>query len=79
MYRFLSTCNWIFIPGSPSLIGRLIFLQQILNYSQVAESGREFVKRLSNLTIQSTLFVPANDGLYVNQVRYTENVFDRSI
>ncbi|XP_062339471.1 stabilin-2 [Osmerus eperlanus] len=43
------------------------FLSQILNYSQISESGREFVKRLSNLTIQSTLFVPANDGLYPNQ------------
>ncbi|XP_051746711.1 stabilin-2 isoform X3 [Ctenopharyngodon idella] len=40
--------------------------QQILNYSTSA-SGKEFVNHLSNITIQSTLFVPDNDGLYSNQ------------
>ncbi|XP_042259475.1 stabilin-2 [Thunnus maccoyii] len=43
------------------------FLTQILNYSQVSESGKQFVKRLSNLTVQSTLFVPDNSGLANNQ------------
>ncbi|KAM9334912.1 stabilin-2 [Symphorus nematophorus] len=43
------------------------FLTQILNYSQVSESGKLFVRRLSNLTVQSTLFVPNNDGLPDNQ------------
>ncbi|XP_040886255.1 stabilin-2 isoform X2 [Toxotes jaculatrix] len=43
------------------------FLTQILNYSQTSESGRQFVKRLGNLTVQSTLFVPDNDGLPDNQ------------
>uniref|UniRef100_A0A672KQA3 Stabilin-2-like n=1 Tax=Sinocyclocheilus grahami TaxID=75366 RepID=A0A672KQA3_SINGR len=42
------------------------FLAQILNYSTSA-SGKEFVNRLSNITIQSTLFVPDNDGLFSNQ------------
>ncbi|XP_026218248.1 stabilin-2 isoform X2 [Anabas testudineus] len=44
------------------------FLTQILNYSQVSESGKQFVKRLSTLTVQSTLFVPENSGLSDNQV-----------
>lgn len=43
------------------------FLTQILNYSQVSESGRQFVKRLGNATVQSTLFVPDNSGLPANQ------------
>ncbi|XP_056132482.1 stabilin-2 isoform X2 [Lampris incognitus] len=43
------------------------FLTQILNYSLVSVSGKEFVKRLSNLTVQSTLFVPDNIGLPENQ------------
>ncbi|XP_037615817.1 stabilin-2 [Sebastes umbrosus] len=43
------------------------FLTQILNCSQVSESGRQFLKRLSNLTVQSTLFVPDNTGLPANQ------------
>uniref|UniRef100_A0A8C8EX57 Stabilin 2 n=1 Tax=Oncorhynchus tshawytscha TaxID=74940 RepID=A0A8C8EX57_ONCTS len=43
------------------------FLSQILNYSQMSVSGKQFMKRLSNLTIQSTLFVPDNTGLYQNQ------------
>uniref|UniRef100_A0A3Q1H6M0 Uncharacterized protein n=1 Tax=Anabas testudineus TaxID=64144 RepID=A0A3Q1H6M0_ANATE len=43
------------------------FLTQILNYSQVSESGKQFVKRLSTLTVQSTLFVPENSGLSDNQ------------
>nr|XP_019961729.1 PREDICTED: stabilin-2-like [Paralichthys olivaceus] len=43
------------------------FLTQILNCSQVSSSGKQFVERLSNLTVQSTLFVPDNDGLPDNQ------------
>ncbi|KAM9705237.1 stabilin-2-like [Menidia menidia] len=43
------------------------FLTQVLNYSEVSESGRQFVKRLSNLAVQSTLFVPDNSGLPGNQ------------
>ncbi|XP_039999160.1 stabilin-2 isoform X2 [Xiphias gladius] len=43
------------------------FLTQILNYSQESDSGKHFVKRLSNLTVQSTLFVPDNNGLPDNQ------------
>ncbi|TKS90348.1 EGF-like and X-link domain-containing adhesion molecule 2 Fasciclin [Collichthys lucidus] len=43
------------------------FLTQVLNYSRVSESGKTFMKRLSNLTVQSTLFVPDNDGLPDNQ------------
>ncbi|KAI3366323.1 hypothetical protein L3Q82_000431 [Scortum barcoo] len=43
------------------------FLTQILNCSQASESGKQFVKRLSNLTVQSTLFVPDNNGLPDNQ------------
>ncbi|KAI4790761.1 hypothetical protein KUCAC02_034421 [Chaenocephalus aceratus] len=43
------------------------FLTQILNGSQLSESGKQFVKRLSNLAVQSTLFVPENSGLPDNQ------------
>ncbi|XP_074554721.1 stabilin-2 [Halichoeres trimaculatus] len=43
------------------------FLTQILNSSQASESGRQFMKRLSNITVQSTLFVPDNNGLPDNQ------------
>uniref|UniRef100_A0A673XNN0 Stabilin 2 n=1 Tax=Salmo trutta TaxID=8032 RepID=A0A673XNN0_SALTR len=57
------------------------FLSQILNYSQMSVSGKQFMKRLSNLTIQSTLFVPDNTGLYQNQVqehpvRHTDMHYD---
>ncbi|XP_016412871.1 stabilin-2-like [Sinocyclocheilus rhinocerous] len=51
------------LSARPSLSN---FLAQILNYSTSA-SGKEFVNRLSNITIQSTLFVPDNDGLFSNQ------------
>uniref|UniRef100_A0A3B4ESD6 Stabilin 2 n=1 Tax=Pundamilia nyererei TaxID=303518 RepID=A0A3B4ESD6_9CICH len=43
------------------------FLTQILNCSQASESGKQLVQRLSNLTVQSTLFVPDNSGLPSNQ------------
>ncbi|XP_026003013.1 stabilin-2 [Astatotilapia calliptera] len=43
------------------------FLTQILNCSQASESGKQLVQRLSNLTVQSTLFVPDNRGLPSNQ------------
>uniref|UniRef100_A0A8C7U1Y1 Stabilin 2 n=1 Tax=Oncorhynchus mykiss TaxID=8022 RepID=A0A8C7U1Y1_ONCMY len=57
------------------------FLSQILNYSQMSVSGKQFMMRLSNLTIQSTLFVPDNTGLYQNQVqehpvRHTDMHYD---
>lgn len=45
-------------------------LQQIQNFSLVSEEGRRFVKRLSDLKVQSTLFVPDNSGLPVNQVSF---------
>ncbi|KAF0028686.1 hypothetical protein F2P81_017791 [Scophthalmus maximus] len=43
------------------------FLTQIRNNSETSSSGKQFVQRLSNLTVQSTLFVPDNDGLPGNQ------------
>uniref|UniRef100_A0A3B3I825 Stabilin 2 n=1 Tax=Oryzias latipes TaxID=8090 RepID=A0A3B3I825_ORYLA len=43
------------------------FLTQILNYSQTSKSGRQFVKRLGDPAVQSTLFVPDNSGLPSNQ------------
>ncbi|KAM6984714.1 stabilin-2 [Aplochiton taeniatus] len=43
------------------------FLTQILNYSEHSETGRHFANRLSNLTLQATLFVPDNSGLSQNQ------------
>ncbi|XP_078127855.1 stabilin-2 [Sander vitreus] len=43
------------------------FLTQILNCSAESESGRQFVQRLGNLTVQKTLFVPENSGLPGNQ------------
>jgi len=55
------------------MIWLLCLFQQILNYSTSA-SGKEFVNRLSNITIQSTLFVPENDGLYNNQVTRTSPI-----
>ncbi|XP_035536186.1 stabilin-2 [Morone saxatilis] len=50
------------------------FLTQILNSSQVSESGRNLVKRLSNLTVQSTLFVPDNNGLPNNQTLSQQDI-----
>ncbi|XP_030633246.1 stabilin-2 [Chanos chanos] len=43
------------------------FLSQVLNYSKSSASGKAFVKRLSDVTIQSTLFAPDNSGLYDNE------------
>ncbi|XP_066523931.1 stabilin-2 [Hoplias malabaricus] len=43
------------------------FLSQILNYSKASAAGQEFVKQLSNITTQSTLFVPDNNGLLDNE------------
>ncbi|XP_035257311.1 stabilin-2 isoform X1 [Anguilla anguilla] len=43
------------------------FLSQILNYSRSSGPGREFLSRLSNITLQSTLFVPDNSGLDENK------------
>ncbi|KAM3587343.1 uncharacterized protein V6R79_002629 [Siganus canaliculatus] len=43
------------------------FLTQILNASQASDSGRRFLERLSDPALQSTLFVPDNDGLPENQ------------
>ncbi|CAK6983628.1 stabilin-2 [Scomber scombrus] len=43
------------------------FLTIILNYSQVSESGKQLMKRLTNLSVPSTLFVPDNSGLPDNQ------------
>uniref|UniRef100_A0A8C4GKP0 Stabilin 2 n=1 Tax=Dicentrarchus labrax TaxID=13489 RepID=A0A8C4GKP0_DICLA len=50
------------------------FLTQILNSSQVSESGRNLLKRLSNLTVQSTLFVPDNNGLPNNQTLSQQDI-----
>ncbi|KAL2088083.1 hypothetical protein ACEWY4_016911 [Coilia grayii] len=43
------------------------FLAQILNYSDHCAAGKAYMKRLSNLTVQSTLFVTDNNGLNENQ------------
>ncbi|MGH0148761.1 UNVERIFIED_CONTAM: hypothetical protein FKN15_040379 [Acipenser sinensis] len=43
------------------------FLSQILTYSNNSRHGEEFVNRLSNLTIQATLFVPDNSALNENE------------
>ncbi|MGH0147096.1 UNVERIFIED_CONTAM: hypothetical protein FKN15_021979 [Acipenser sinensis] len=43
------------------------FGQQILTYSNNSQRGEEFVNRLSNLTIQATLFVPDNSALNENE------------
>ncbi|KAF1394437.1 hypothetical protein PFLUV_G00000290 [Perca fluviatilis] len=52
------------------------FLTQILNCSAESESGRQFVQRLGNLTVQKTLFVPENSGLPGNQAsRYINDRF----
>ncbi|XP_041636350.1 stabilin-2 isoform X2 [Cheilinus undulatus] len=72
-------CNPDYVGDGLSCVGNLLqilkstpnfsnFLTQILNSSRVSDSGKQFVKRLSNLTIQSTLFVPDNGGLPDNQV-----------
>lgn len=49
-------------------IWHYFFLQQILNYSRSSTKGEEFLKRLSNITTQATIFVPDNNGLYENEV-----------
>ncbi|XP_053718395.1 stabilin-2 [Synchiropus splendidus] len=43
------------------------FLTQILNYSRTSDLGKRFLNRLGDITVQSTLFVPDNDGLMDNQ------------
>ncbi|KAK6487901.1 stabilin-2-like [Huso huso] len=43
------------------------FLSQILTYSNNSRHGEEFLNRLSNLTIQATLFVPDNSALNENE------------
>ncbi|XP_070411388.1 stabilin-2 isoform X2 [Nothobranchius furzeri] len=52
------------LRSSPALSN---FLTQVLNYSQVSQSGRQFVKRLEDPALLSTLFVPDNSGLQDNQ------------
>uniref|UniRef100_A0A1A8KSS0 Stabilin 2 n=1 Tax=Nothobranchius kuhntae TaxID=321403 RepID=A0A1A8KSS0_NOTKU len=52
------------LRSSPTLSN---FLTQVLNYSQVSQSGRQFVKRLEDPALLSTLFVPDNSGLQDNQ------------
>ncbi|XP_041833045.1 stabilin-2 [Melanotaenia boesemani] len=43
------------------------FLTQILSNSEASESGRQFLKRLSDTSLLATLFVPDNDALPGNQ------------
>ncbi|XP_054623431.1 stabilin-2 isoform X2 [Dunckerocampus dactyliophorus] len=43
------------------------FLTQVLNVSQMSEAGRQYIKRLQDPAVQSTLFVPDNDGLMDNK------------
>lgn len=43
------------------------FLAQILNYSKNSVAGKKYVQRLSNTTVQSTLFVTDNSGLNENE------------
>ncbi|XP_056603572.1 stabilin-2 isoform X1 [Triplophysa dalaica] len=50
------------------------FYSQIQNYSSFSASGKEFVNRISNITIQSTLFVPDNNGLYSNQTLSSRDI-----
>ncbi|KAK7896729.1 hypothetical protein WMY93_022054 [Mugilogobius chulae] len=50
------------------------FLSQILNYSEVSSLGKQFVKRLNNFTMQSTLFVPDNSGLADNQTLAQQDI-----
>lgn len=50
------------------VLQQFVSLQQILNYSSTSEAGRQFVERLRNLEVRSTLLVPDNSGLPENQV-----------
>uniref|UniRef100_A0AAV2IUI2 Stabilin 2 n=1 Tax=Knipowitschia caucasica TaxID=637954 RepID=A0AAV2IUI2_KNICA len=50
------------------------FLSQILNYSEVSSSGKVFIRRLNDLTTQSTLFVPDNSGLSDNQTLAQQDI-----
>lgn len=59
------------LPPEPISRFLLALLQQILNCSQGSAEGRRFLERLSDLKVQSTLFVPDNSGLPGNQVRRT--------
>lgn len=69
-FRMLPTVDKheIFDEISALYFINLFLLQQIFNYSRAAPKGQEFMKRLSNITTLSTLFVPDNNGLYENQV-----------
>ncbi|XP_076025570.1 LOW QUALITY PROTEIN: stabilin-2 [Genypterus blacodes] len=78
MKEVMCECKHGYIGDGYSCTGNLLqvlssrptlsnFLTQILNYSQNSEPGKEFVRRLTNLTVRSTLFVPDNTGLSENQ------------
>lgn len=55
-------------PWAPGLI-TLSSPQEVLAYSNSSARGRAFLKRLTDLSIRSTLFVPQNSGLRENEVR----------
>lgn len=44
--------------------------QEIFTYSNTSKKGQEFLKYLTDLSIKATLFVPDNDGLKENEVKY---------
>lgn len=43
------------------------FVSEVRTYSNTSKKGQEFLKYLTNLSIQATLFVPHNDGLKENE------------
>ncbi|XP_019370885.1 PREDICTED: stabilin-2 isoform X2 [Gavialis gangeticus] len=43
------------------------FVSEVLAYSNSSRKGKEFLKYLSDLSIQATLFAPNNDGLRENE------------
>ncbi|XP_066561323.1 stabilin-2 isoform X2 [Amia ocellicauda] len=50
------------------------FLSQVLNYSYTSPLGKDFVNRLNNLTIQSTLFVPDNSAMLDNETLSSRDI-----
>ncbi|ELW71592.1 Stabilin-2 [Tupaia chinensis] len=52
------------LMSSPSLTN---FLMEVLAYSNSSARGRAFLKRLTDLSIRNTLFVPENSGLGKNE------------
>uniref|UniRef100_A0A8C4MRF4 Stabilin-2 n=1 Tax=Equus asinus TaxID=9793 RepID=A0A8C4MRF4_EQUAS len=61
------SCSGNLLQVLMSLPSLTNFLTEVLAYSNSSARGQAFLKRLTNLSIRSTLFVPQNSGLAENE------------